>query len=183
VLWLNLAAVVVSRAAANDSWAPRRYLYSSAVVMSLWTGLLLAACLRRGPWWLRAGSVALAVIFLSRAAYHQAILLRATDELAQMRWLICDMREQGYDRGVGHWGNAYVIDALTDEQTLVAATNEERIPDYTRLAADAGRLAGVERTDEPLLEEITFAGYVFRRDGPRRETQDLRWAPYRKVHE
>src|SRR5207302_1561977 len=84
VLFVNIAAVVASRASAGDSWGPRRYLYSSAVVLSLWAGLFLAAGLRRGPRWLRGGALVLGALFLARAAYHQVVLLRAPDELREL---------------------------------------------------------------------------------------------------
>jgi hypothetical protein len=183
ILFVNVAAVIISRASGGDSWAPRRYLYSSAVVLSLWTGLLLAAGLRCGPRWVRAGALVLGVVFLARSAYHQVALLRAHDELSDIRWIIRDMREQGYDRGLAHWSNAYVIDALTDQQPLVAAFAGERIPEYTAIAAAADRLAVIELKSEPLLAEITFDDKTYRRDGPAREAQVFRWAPYRKVPE
>jgi hypothetical protein len=183
VLVVNLAAVVVSTASAGDPWGPRRYLYSSAVVLSLWAGLFLAAGLRRPARWQRWGALVLGTLLVVRSACHQVLLLRAPDELSELRWVIQDMREQGCDRGLAHWANAYVLDALTNQEPLVAALEGERIPEYTILAAHAGRLAVIETNDEPLREEITFAGRAYRLDGPAQEAVVFRWAPYRKMPE
>jgi hypothetical protein len=181
ILLVNIAAVIASQASGGDSWAPRRYLYSSAVVLSLWTGLLFAAGLHSGQRWLRVGALVLGIVFVGRAAYHQAAMLYAPDELSDIRWIIRDIREQGYDRGLAHWSNAYVVDALTDQDPLVAAFAGERIPEYSRIVAAAERLAVIELKSEPLEKEITFNEQTYRLDGPPREAQVFRWAPYRKA--
>jgi hypothetical protein len=181
VLAVNLAAVVVSSATDGDYLGARRYLYSSAVALSLWAGLLLAAVAGRGPWWWRGGALVLGALFLGRVAYHEAELLRAPDELRELSWAARDMREHGLDRGLAHFGYAYVINSLTDEQVIVASSDLERVPAYAAAAAAAGRLAVLERRYEPLRQKFSFEGSTYRLDGPPREAETFRWAPYRKV--
>jgi hypothetical protein len=179
---VNLAAVFLSRESNGDFLNIRRYLYSSAVVFSLWAGVFADFWLFKNykNKWMPVVVQTLLMIFFIRVGIHEIQLLTAPDELRELRWVAADMRAQGYDRGLAGWGTAYILDAITDQNLVIAGRDGERIPDYAKTVSQSDRVAVISTGNGPLEEKVTFNGETFHPTGPARQNETFRWVPYAK---
>jgi hypothetical protein len=180
LVMMNMGAVLISQQTSGDVFNARRYLYSSAIAFSLWTGFFLAAAVGHKSRWFSKAVAILGVFFLGRVFYHEQILLRSPDELRELRWTIGEMESQGLNRGLADWGHAYIIDALTDQQIVVAGINGERIPEYAQQVSQADRIAVIGLKGEPIDEKISYGGGSYSPVGNPRENETFRWIPYGK---
>jgi hypothetical protein len=103
------------------------------------------------------------------------------DELREFRTILAQCQQEGYKGGIGHWGHAYFLDALSDEKFIVAAMDVERLPEYTEQVGKMDRVILVEPIQDPLKEDLLFGTQRFRKDGPDHPIERFRWIPYRAV--
>ncbi len=181
LLFINVAAVIVSRQTNGEFSNARRYLYSSAIVFSLFAGYFLADVLVKNSKRIPILAAFLGVLFIGRVFIHEFFLITSSDELREIRWVIADMKSQGYDRGLANWGTAYIADAITNQQTIIAGDNGERIPEYAQEVSQAEKVGLIGLKTEPIEKIILFNGISFQQVGAPRENETFRWIPYQRV--
>jgi hypothetical protein len=174
---LNAALVAISSTTGGEFLSARRYLFSCSVALSLCTGLFLARGLSRPAF--RVPLLCLALLFGGRSLAHQYGLLNRPDELRELRTALSQCRQAGLKGGLAHWGHAYILDALSDEQFIVAGNDVERIPGYATYVGTLDRLALVEPIQSELQNEIGYGNRRFTREGLGTSFEKFRWIPYR----
>jgi hypothetical protein len=180
LLFINITAVIISRQTNGEFSNARRYLYSSAIVFSLFTGYFLADALLKNSKRIPILAACLGIVFIARVFIHEFFLLTSPNELREIRWVIADMKSQGFDRGLANWGTAYIADAMTNQQTIIAGNNGERIPEYTQKVSQADRIGVIGLKSESIEKDIIFGGKTYRQAGPPRENETFRWIPYQQ---
>lgn len=181
LIFINMALVVISLQSGGEFLNARRYLYPSAIPLSLWTGYFLASARPRNFKWLPFGALFLGILFVSRVAYHEIILFKSPDELREIRWVISGLKDAGINRGLAHWGHAYIIDALTDEKIIVAGRDGSRFPEYDQWVTQADHIALIDLKADPIEKRLSFMGSTFVAEGPPRENETFRWIPYMRI--
>ncbi len=183
LIFANMAMVVPSLQAGGDFWNVRRYLYPAAIPLSLFAGFGWACLIENHSKKIQWAALAVGFLFIGRVLFHEYTLLRSPDELREIRWVIQGMKEEGLNRGLAHWGHAYIIDALTDEQIIVAGRDfNDRFPEYVPLVSQADRIALIEMKTDPLEKKISFAGNDYQMDGSPQDDEVFRWIPYKKIN-
>lgn len=182
LIFLNILAVVISRESMQEIFHVRRYLHTSAIVFSLFTGYILTfyGSQTRNKY-LEIALMVLAIVFPLRAAYHQYAFLGRPDGLRELRWIIQDMQQHGFNRGVSHYGPNYSINALSEEKVIIGNFDGDLIPEYAGLVSQADKIAVVGYKDNPIEEKVSFNGHDYRRIGDARLDELMRWIPYRKI--
>lgn len=181
LLFINITAVIISRQTNGEFSNARRYLYSSAIIFSLMAGFFLAENLLKNSKRTRMMAALLGILFIGRVFTHEYFLLTSPDELREIRWVVSDMKSQGYDRGLANWGYAYIIDALTDQQMVIAGNNGERIPAYAQEVSQSEKLGVIGLKTESIQKDIIFGGNNFEQSGAPRENETFRWIPYQQT--
>ena len=179
-LFANIAAVVASRESGGWFINTRRYLYPSAILFSIWTGFLMAT-IARAKWKpVSACGWLLLTLFVGRVGMHEYRLLSSEDELRELRSIVQDLRAQGLTRGVASWGYALTIDALTNEQIVIAAQEGGRVEEYDRRVSEAERIAVIGPNDNGVAKDVVVRGSVFSAIAAPHQGETLQWAVYRK---
>jgi hypothetical protein len=182
LIFFNLMAVSVSRESIGNFFFVRRYLHVSAIAFSLFTGYFFTFCLLKvkKPFfqWALMG---LMVFFPLRTLADEYALLSRPDSLREFRWVIQDMRQQGFNRGISHYGPNYIMDALSNEQVIISNLDGDLIDDYPGLVSQAGKIAVIGYKGDPTEDKITYDGHVYTRIGDVRLDELIQWVPYRKV--
>lgn len=119
--------------------------------------------------------------FPLRSLFDQYSLLKLPDSLRELRWAIQDMRQQGFNRGISHYGPNYIIDALSDQQVIVSNLDGDLIWDYSGLVSQADKIAVIGYKGDPIEDQLNYNGHVYRRIGDPRLDELIRWVPYQKV--
>jgi len=176
---LNVAMVALGTTTDGAFLSARRYLFSCSIALSIWTGLLLLRGLSN-PRWVKP-IACLAILFLARSLTHQYVLLGQKDELREFRTILAQCQKAGYNGGIGHWGHAYFLDALSDERFIVAGMDVERLPEYAEQVGSMDRMIWVGPIQGPLQEDLLFGTHRFKKDGPEHPIERFRWVPYRAV--
>ena len=179
-IFTNITAVLTSRESGGSFLSVRRYLFGAAIAFSLWTGFLMA--ILRGAKWKTVRAIGWLVLagFVARVWMHEYLLLRAPDEHRELRSIISDLRAQGLTRGAASWGLAFTIDALTNEQIVIAPLEGGFIDEYNRLVSEAERIAVIGPNDSGAARNVVVRGTVFTPIAAPHQGETLQWALYRK---
>lgn len=178
-LLVNVALVVMSLESGGSFINVRRYLHPAAIMFSVWTGLVIAWMVEQRRKVFVFGGWLLLTLFVGRIWVHEYALLRAPDELRELRAIIQDLHREGLTRGLASWGYALTISALTAEDVIVAPQEGGRIEDYHRLVAEADRIAVIGRNDVPAADMVV-RGIVFRPIANPHRGETLQWTEYRR---
>ncbi len=182
LLFVNLTAVILSKESGGDLLNTRRYLMISAIPISLLTSLFFLYVWKQSSLWFQWFWIAVGVLFLGHTAFDQYALLERPDSLREIRWIIQDMNQQGLNRGLSYFGPNYTIDALSNQQIIIAdREGDGDIAEYRKVVSQAERIAVIGYKNDPIEKEITFEGYVYHPDGEIRQDELMRWIPYQKV--
>jgi hypothetical protein len=179
----NLAAVIISASSNGNFWECRRYLYVSSTAIPAFFGVYLASLMeKKGKFWPIAAAFIL-VLFSGRVLLHEAQLLDIPEEnqVVELKQVIAVMDRLGLKRGLGPWGEAYMIDALTNERIIVASGELDNIPGYGKLVAESDRIAIIDYVRNPAGPWRTYGGQAYRMSGPTVRCQDYLCTPYQKV--
>lgn len=179
LIFINIAAVVLSAESRASILNARRYLYPSALVLSFMTGLLLYEGMRAKRF--RVAAIALLVAFVGTNLVHTYRLLGEPDQLREVRWIIQDLEREDVKYGVAHFGYALLIAALTDERVVFGSFDVERIEEYGQRVGAQPRIAYVAagKKSPPVSMDYRDHVYALRREG--RRYADHFWALYEKV--
>src|SRR5437870_8330513 len=74
---MNVMALVLSHVASGEYYAPKRYLFTSSILLMLWTGIKVYDCWTRRQW-IVAGLIGL---LLPMSVIHHLRMLEMPDEL------------------------------------------------------------------------------------------------------
>jgi hypothetical protein len=183
LILFNIVAVSISRESIGNFFFVRRYLHVSAIAFSLFTGYFFTFCLLKlkKPFfqWALMG---LMVFFPLRALADEYALLSQPDSLREFRWAIQDMQQQGFNRGISHYGPNYIMDALSNEQVIIANLDGDIIGEYPDLVSQADKIAVIGYKGGLIEDKMTYNGHVYTRIGAPRVDELIRWVPYRKIY-
>lgn len=179
MVFINLAAVVLSNDTNGLFLATRRYLFPSAIALSIWGGFLVALAWQSNQPWARAAAVVISVLFAGKVLTDEYSLLRAPDELGELRQIADQLNTEGIHYGIAPW-HTYELSALTNQRLTMVRSTSERIPEYVQIASRSDRIAVLSSRHEPLQEFIQWNGADYDRAGPPHESEILRWTLYRK---
>ncbi len=189
-VFFNFLAVVLAQQSHGDFWEPRRYLYVSSIIFSVFLGVFFGRLMEwKGKWIPLLGSLLL-VLFLSRVILHGVDLLdfpeQPTITLAKQEIHVMD--EWGINRGLGEWGAAYTIDALTNERIIMASrsraglpTEMDIIPEYGKMVASSDRIVLLEGDLHRKKTKIFYRGQKFNKSGITRHLDGNQCTPYDRI--
>jgi hypothetical protein len=174
---LNALAVVFSRVAAGEYYAPKRYLYTSGILFLLWAGIRLADAWNSRHWWL-AGFLAL---LLPVSVVHQLQMRELPDELRDYRAMVTRLEQTSHRFGVTFYSYAFALTGLSDEQLIFGVLDYNQHPAYEKIVAEQNELVLVYptgRMNPP--EAASFYGHSFQRVGTPEVIGELSWVLYRR---
>ena len=175
---LNFVAVVVSKQAVGEYYAPKRYLFTSAVILLLWAGIECAGFARRKNWWLTG----LLALLLPLSAWHHIALLRMPDELHDYREVVRQLEQRGLHNGVTFYTYAFSLIALSDEKLAFSCLDYNDHEVYRRRIEKSDTLALVHSSQMTAPPQYAkFLNHVFRRDSDPHVVGELSWTVYRKT--
>jgi hypothetical protein len=174
---INVLAVILSRVAAGEYYAPKRYLYTSGIFFLLWVGVKLAAVWARRQW-VMAGFLAALV---PMSVIHQLQIRELPDELRDYRAIISRIEQTGHRYGVTFYSYAFALTGLSDERLIFGVLDYNQHPAYEKIVAEQNELVLVfptGRLNPP--ESAAFYGQTFRRVGTPEIVGELSWVLYRR---
>jgi hypothetical protein len=175
---INALAIVFSRVAAGEYYAPKRYLYTSAIILLLWAGIKLCDCLERKNWLM----VGLIGFLVPMSAVHQRNMLSLPDELRDYREVVRQLRENNLHFGVTFYSYAFALTALSDEDLTFGVLDYNQHPAYEQLVSQQDTLVLVfptGRLNPP--DHAQLYGFTFSRVGEIHEVGELSWTVYKRA--
>jgi hypothetical protein len=174
---LNAFAVIFSRVAAGEYYAPKRYLYTSGIFFLLWAGIKLADVWGKRQWAM-AGFLALLV---PMSVFHQLQMRELPDELRDYRTLVSRLEQAGHHYGVTFYSYAFALTSLSDERLIFGVLDYNQHPSYEKIVAGQNELVLVfptGRLNPP--ETAAFYNHPFQRVGAPETVGELSWVLYRR---
>ena len=175
---INALAIVLSRVAAGDYYGPKRYLYTSGIILLLWLGIKVRECWESKRW-LMVGFLGL---LLPISVAHQWDLLRMPDELRDYRAVVQQLRENNLHYGVTFYSYGFALTGLSDEDLIFAVLDQNRHEPYERIVAQQDIIALVYPTGRLTPpDRARFFDKAFAREGGVHEVGELSWTVYRRA--
>jgi hypothetical protein len=174
---INAVAVIFSRVAAGEYYAPKRYLYTSGIFFLLWAGIKLADVWSKRQW-VMTGFLAL---LIPVSFFHQLQLRDLPDELRDYRTLVSRLEQAGHRYGVTFYSYAFALTALSDERLIFGVLDYNQHEPYERLVAQQDTLVLVYPTGRLVPPDRSqFFNRIFDREGGVHEVGELSWTVYRR---
>lgn len=174
---INMAAVIFSRVAAGEYYAPKRYLYTSGIIFLLWAGIKLADVWTKRQWIL-AGFLAL---LIPVSFFHQRQMLGYPDELRDYRALVTRLEQTGHRYGVTFYSYAFALMGLSDERLIFGVLDYNQHESYDKIVKQQDELVLVYPTDRlNPPDSASFYGRTFRRVAAPEVVGELSWVLYRR---
>lgn len=182
LIFINIAVVVLSAATAGELFSARRYLHISAITFSLLTGYFFVFyLLKTKNFFLKYGLLFLLILFPLKNAWDEYALLSRPDGLRELRWVIQEMKQQGLNRGISHYGPNYAMSALSNEDVIIGNRDGDLIPAYAGLVSQADKIALIGYKGDPREDTLSFNGSAYKRAGDTHVDEIIQWTPYQKV--
>lgn len=173
---VNVLATVLSHFAAGEYYAPKRYLYTSGIILLLWTGIKTREFWEKKQWVL----VGFLVVLLPVSVVHQYELLQMPDELRDYRAVVRQLQENNLHYGVTFYSYAFTMTALSDEDVIFGVLDYHQHEPYERIVAQQDTLALVYpsgRLNVP--DRASFYNRQFVRTGEPHQVGELSWVVYK----
>ena len=176
---INITAVIVSKVAVGEYYAPKRYLFTSAILFLLWMGIFIAEF-----WEKRKLFPALILtLVIPLAGWDQLKMLRMPDELRDYRQVVRQIHDAGYQYGITWYTYCFSLIAISDEQLILSCIDYNDHPPYRRMVEGRDALVLVhpgQMSDLP--HGVNIFGYQYHRDGASHLVGELGWTVYRKTN-
>jgi hypothetical protein len=176
---VHFALIGLSGRTDGGYYEARRYWFGSLLVMALLFGNAMAVAETFPAAAVRAGARVLGALLLVSSSVAQARLLTFSDELAEFRLLVRDLRTSGEHAVVMTWDGLLVsalgqgaIDVMTPDSRRSRATNQ---------VAASERLAVAVPVSQDLPVEHVLFGATFVADGPPRGAGPYAWRRYHRA--
>jgi hypothetical protein len=175
---INMLAVIFSSVAAGEYYAPKRYLYTSGIILLFWTGIKASECWGKKQF-VMAGFLGL---LLPISVVHQCELLNMPDELRDYRTVVQQLRENNLHYGVTFYSYAFALTGLSDENLIFGVLDYNQHESYERIVAQQDTLALVYPTGRLTPpEHAAFYNKPFTREGEAHEAGELSWIVYKRA--
>jgi hypothetical protein len=182
LIFVNIVAVVISATSIGNIFNVRRYLHVSAISLSLFTGYFFTFYLVKVKHkFLNWGLLLFGALFLIRTTYDEYSLLRLPNGLREFRWIIQDMKQRGFTRGISFYGPNYLINALSNEEIIIGGRDGDLIAEYPDLISQVDKIAVIGYKGDPIEDQVSFNGNNYKRIGEARLDELIRWVPYQKI--
>jgi hypothetical protein len=182
LILINMAVTIISKVSIGNIFNTRRYMHVSAISLSFFTAYCLTYYLVTvKSSYLKWALMALLFFFPLKNAWDQYSLLGRPDGLRELRWIIQDMQNNGYNRGISEYGPNYSINALSNEQVIIGNRDGDLIPEYATLVSQADKIAVLGYKGDPVVETVSFNGNNYRRIGDAHLDEMVQWTPFQKI--
>jgi hypothetical protein len=175
---INALAVIFSSVAAGEYYAPKRYLFTSGIILLFWTGIKASEC------WEKRQFVVLGLLamLLPISTVHQYDLLNMPDELRDYRAVVKELRENDLHYGVTYYSYAFALTGLSDEDLIFGVLDYNKHEPYERIVAQQDTLALVYPTGRLTPpDRAAFYNKPFARAGDPHEAGELSWVVYKRA--
>lgn len=175
---INVLAIVFSRVAVGEYYGPKRYLFTSGIILLLWAGIQARECWEKRRWWM----VAFLGLMVPISLVHQRDLLHMPDELRDYRAVVQQLRESHLHYGVTFYSYAFALTGLSDEDVIFAVLDYNQHEPYERVVAQQDMIALVYPTGRlSPPDRAKFFDRIFTREGGVHEAGELSWAVYKRA--
>ena len=175
---INMLAVIFSSVAAGEYYAPKRYLYTSGIILLFWTGIKASECWEKRQFVL-AGFLGL---LLPISLIHQCQLLNLPDELRDYRNVVQQLRENNLHYGVTFYSYAFALTGLSDESLIFGVLDYNQHESYEHIVAQQDTLALVYPTGRLAPpDHAAFYNKPFARVGDPHQAGELSWVVYKRA--
>ena len=175
---INMLAIIFSRVAAGEYYAPKRYLYTSGIILLLWMGIKAWECWEKRHWVL----VGFLGLLLPMSMIDQRALLNMPDELRDYRTVVQQLRDNNIHYGVTFYSYAFALTGLSDEDVIFAVLDYNKHDFYERVVSQQNTLALVFPTGRLVPpDHAKFFSRIFDREGDVHPVGELSWVVYRRA--
>lgn len=176
---VNGAAVMTSKFAVGEYYAPKRYLFQSAIFLLMWAGVVSWRFWSAGGW--KRFAAVFLYLLIPMSAYHQLKGLSRADELRDYRALIQQLKERNYHYGVTWYTYAFAITGLSNEEIILSALDYNQHEPYDRVVRQENTLVLVYPSGlSNLPDQARFFDAQYRREGPPTFAGELAWVVFQK---
>jgi hypothetical protein len=175
---MNVMAVVLSHVASGEYYAPKRYLFTSSILLMLSTRIKVYDC------WTRRQSIVAGLIglLLPMSVMHHLRMIEMPDELRDYRTLIAQLEQANHRYGVTWHTYAFALTGLSDEALILSALDHNQREVYDRIVAQQDCLVLVFPTQAVNApDRARFFGRDFSRAGDSYPVGELSWALYNRL--
>ena len=175
---INVLAVIFSSVAAGEYYAPKRYLYTSGIILLFWTGIKACECWGKKQFIL----VGFLGLLLPMSIIHQYDLLNMPDELRDYRTVVQQLLENDLHYGVTFYSYAFALTGLSDEKLIFGVLDYNQHESYERIVAQRDTLALVYPTGRLAPpDHAAFYNKPFARVGDPHQAGELSWVVYKRA--